>query len=522
MRRSVVVALLCVAALGLLLAQGDPIKELSNALSSLKSLRKQYKAVEAERTSLRAKLEDILRNDPGQRQRPSKETLEINRKFMEAQKKCMELERQLNDARTKAVSAVRAAVSMGGEETLRRLLKLVYRGRPDVGVEAVLIDALASSASDETITYLINFLKEESNAKLLAGLCKVMEERREKRATDALIGLLKHRDWDVVVAAAKALAAIRSRKAMEPMIEALQRAEDANKEGVARGIKIALQDMTGQYSLTTASDFRNWWNSRGRKTYDESQPPPRRSASSGKQKGMTSVLFGEITSKRVVFVCDVSHSMTARGRVPEKPVEGDSSGGDVRPTGGGMKKVGEQPKFGEGGVQPGYEGRRIDILKLELAYIVNKLLPEDAKFNLIIFSTNVERWRKGLVKATPRNKKSALEFVKKIEPRALTNLYGALETAFKDRKVDTIYLLSDGNPTVGTTINLDEILAAVRRWNKGRNVTINTVALLVGKYGPPNPNPGRRPAPAEDRERLLRFLKQLAKENGGVCRVFMD
>jgi len=238
---------------------------------------------------------------------------------------------------------------------------------------------------------------------------------------------------------------------------------------------------------------------------------------------MTSVLYGEITSKRVIFVCDVSHSMSARGKVPEKPSEGDKSGGEQKPvTGGGMKKVGEQPRFGEGGVRAGYEGRRIDILKIELAFVINKLLPKDAKFNVIIFSTDVQRWRKGLTKAAPRNKKSALEFVKKMEPQALTNLYGALELAFKDRQVDTIYLLSDGNPTVGTTTNLDEILAAVRRWNKERNVVIHTIALLVGKYGPPNPNPRGGSAPVEDRQRLLKFLKQLAKENGGVCRVFMD
>ena len=528
--RWMVVTVFCALAVCLALGQ-DALKDLSSALSKLKGLRKQYKAVEAERTSLLAKLQDILRKDPSQQKRPKKETLEIYNRMREAEKKRQELERELNNARSQAIGAVRAAVSTDGEETLHKLLKMVYRGKPDMGVEAALIDALASSGSDEVVTHLIKFLKEESNSKILCGLCQVMEIRREKRAADALIALLKNRNWDVVVAAAKALAAIRVKKAVEPMIEALQRAEDANKEGAARGIKVALQDMTGKYSLTTAADFRNWWNAKGKKTYDESAPPPPRSAASGKQKGMTSVLYGEITSKRVIFICDVSHSMSARGRVPERPAEGDSSGGDVRPTGGGMKKVGEQPKFGEGGVQPGYEGRRIDILKIELAFVINKLLPEDAKFNVIIFSTDVQRWHKGLTKATPRNKKSALEFVKKMEPQAMTNLYGALELAFKDRQVDTIYLLSDGNPTVGTTTNLDEILAAVRRWNKGRNVIIHTIALLVGKYGPPNPNPGRQPQPgrrpaptppAENRELLLKFLKQLAKENGGVCRVFMD
>ena len=505
-----------------LCAGQDALKELSSVLKKLRGLRKQYKAVEAERTSLLAKFQEILRKDPSQQRRPSRETLEIYNRLKEAEGKRQELERELESARSRAVGAVRAAVSADGEETLHKLLKIVYRGKPDIGVEAALLDALASSSSDEVVAHLIKFLEEESNAKILCGLCRVMEMRRERRAADALIALLQNRKWEVVVAAAKALAAIRVKKAVEPMIEALQRAEDANNEGATRGIKIALQDMTGKYSLTTAADFRNWWNATGKMTYDESTPPPPRSAGR-KRKGMTSVLYGEITSKRVIFICDVSHSMSARGRVPEGSSEGNKSGGEQAPaTGGGMKKVREQPRFGEGGVRPGYEGRRIDILKLELAFVINKLLPEDAKFNVITFSTDVQRWRKGLTKATPRNKKSALEFVKKMEPQAMTNLYGALELAFRDRQVDTIYLLSDGNPTVGTTTKLDEILAAVRRWNKGRNVVIHTIALLVGKYGSSNPNPRGGSAPVEDRQRLLKFLKQLAKENGGVCRVFMD
>jgi len=85
----------------------------------------------------------------------------------------------------------------------------------------------------------------------------------------------------------------------------------------------------------------------------------------------------------------------------------------------------------------------------------------------------------------------------KEEPQAMTNLYGALELVFNDCQ-------------------------AVRRWNRERNVAIHTMALLVGKYGALNPNPRGGSTPVEDRQRLLRFLKQLSKENGGVCRVFMD
>jgi hypothetical protein len=95
-----------------------------------------------------------------------------------------------------------------------------------------------------------------------------------------------------------------------------------------------------------------------------------------------------------------------------------------------------------------------------------------------------------------------------MKPIGMTNTYGALEAAFSDKAVDTIYFLSDGNPTTGTTVNHQEILTAVRRWNQGRNVHIYTIGLLVGKYG------------NEDHEKLKSFLKSLASQNGGECRVF--
>jgi len=100
--------------------------------------------------------------------------------------------------------------------------------------------------------------------------------------------------------------------------------------------------------------------------------------------------------------------------------------------------------LGEGGVKPGFEGTRIEILKLELAYVVNKLLSDDAKFNIIIYSTDVKSWRKSLTPATKENRESAIEFVKAMQPSGKTNIYGALEEAFKDKEVDTIYFLTDG------------------------------------------------------------------------------
>jgi len=62
-------------------------------------------------------------------------------------------------------------------------------------------------------------------------------------------------------------------------------------------------------------------------------------------------------------------------------------------------------------------------------------------------------------------------------------------------KVDTIFFLSDGSPTVGKVIDQDEIRAEVKKANSVRKIVIHTIA--IGDF-------------------RKNFMKSLAKENGGV------
>jgi hypothetical protein len=364
------------------------------------------------------------------------------------------------------------------------------------------------------VDYMLEELKGSRNKNWRKLLCEALGSRKDGRIVSVLVSLLEDRDWEIVAAAAKALAVNRSRSAVEPMISAYERAEDKNDEGAARGLRQALQEMTGEYMLESARDFRNWWDGKGREEYSENATArPKGLIGKG---GPRSTLYGEITSKNVIFICDVSHSMSARGRVPDQPLQpgGDASGrpetgGDV--AGGPQDGAGKEGlKLGKQGVKPGFEGTRMDILKIELAHVVITMLPDDAKFNLIAYSGQVYPWKKRLTKASKSSRKAALDFVKKMEPLGRTNTHDALELAFSDSSVDTIYFLSDGAPTTGKYVYPEEILTAVRRWNRGRNVTIHTIGLIVGKYM------------NEEHGRLKSFLTKLAAENGGECRIFED
>ena len=63
-------------------------------------------------------------------------------------------------------------------------------------------------------------------------------------------------------------------------------------------------------------------------------------------------------------------------------------------------------------------------------------------------------------------------------------------------KVDTIFLLSDGKPSIGISTEPDEILAMVREANQNMGITIHTIGL----------------SGAQD----AYLLRTLAEENGGV------
>ncbi|MCX7703910.1 MAG: HEAT repeat domain-containing protein [Planctomycetota bacterium] len=499
-RRAIIVIFSLSLFTSTLTSQGkDELRQFSSGLSKLSSLRKKLESLHKERSAIFERLTNTPRTSPDYKP--------LYERFNAITTEIANLNNEVYSLRTECVNAVKTLIALGTEEIVNEILNALFGGKAsDLQVEEATLNLLASTGNSETIKYLIKRLETEKNESILIALCEVMRRKGEKAATDGLISLLSNSDFDVVTSAAKALSKIRSKKAVEPMIEALARAEKENKQSAARGILIAIQDMTGQYNLSNALDFLNWWNAKGKDTYKEGETPPSRSdvKLSGK---FETILYGNITSKRVIFICDVSGSMAARGQVPETG-RGDN---EKQPeTGGGLKPPPETPKLGEGGIQPGFVGTRIEILKIELAYVVNKLLAADAKFNIITYSTDVRSWKKSLTLATKENREAAIEFVKAMQPYGQTNTYGALEEAFNDKEVDTIYFLSDGNPTTGTIVNHREILAAVRYLNKGRNIIINTIGLLVGDYA------------GEDKEKLVSFLKALAEENGGTARIILD
>jgi Mg-chelatase subunit ChlD len=99
------------------------------------------------------------------------------------------------------------------------------------------------------------------------------------------------------------------------------------------------------------------------------------------------------------------------------------------------------------------------------------------------------------------------EYVDDLRASGGTNIYGALRTALEiagvkggdewdSPRIDTLFLLTDGRPSVGLTTQPDEILAYVRDKNRSGGIVIHTIGL----------------SGAQD----AYLLSELAAQNGGT------
>lgn len=153
---------------------------------------------------------------------------------------------------------------------------------------------------------------------------------------------------------------------------------------------------------------------------------------------------------------------------------------------------------------------RLITAKDELTKTIKKL-PSSTMFNILVYSDEVRAWKGKLTQAKPSNIRSATAYVKRQKPDNGTNSFAALQAAFQDDTVDTVFFLTDGHPTTGSLIDPDLILASVRQWNRYRHVRLHTIALMRGE--PPPAYAGR-----EDPKSASAFMKRLAEQNAGRFR----
>ena len=274
-------------------------------------------------------------------------------------------------------------------------------------------------------------------------------------------------------AAAAALAAARVEAALETLVAGLERERGRTRDRFGA----ALETLTGARLGTSAVAWRRWMAYGGRRATAPS-------SAGAVSRDEAAAYYGiPIDGASVVFVLDRSKSMNQSL----------------------AKKTAEGEKDAAAKTAPAGE-RRIDRARAELGRAVEMLRP-DQTFNIVAFGSTCVLFADEPVAARPKTIARALAWIDEVELEWGTNLYDAMQRTFLmagrgaadaayDSRVDTIFVLTDGQPVIKTRYDdKRRIRAEVRRQNLLGRVVIHTIGL-----GEPLPK---------------KFLRALAEENGG-------
>jgi hypothetical protein len=313
--------------------------------------------------------------------------------------------------------------------------------RRDPGSEAIL-HREAQGANEESAAVAIGLLggyPSEATTTLLLKLAGGSKPGVAIPALDALGDLhpaeafpvfekaLKAKEWPLRVSAVRGLTKTRKRESIDLLVDRLDKEEGR----MLAEIVDALHTLTGKPFGYAPGQWKEWWAG----VKEDFILPEKAQAVISSQAGMTTYHGVPVLSNRMVFLVDISGSMS------------EATGSESR----------------------------MDQSKKELLRVLGQL-GKDAQVNMVFFDDRVEPWRKMLVPIRP-NLKEAQALVSKIAPRGSTNIFDALETAFAHKEADTIYLLSDGAPTNGRIIDEDDILKEVRKMNRLRQIVIHTISF---------------------------------------------
>ena len=261
-------------------------------------------------------------------------------------------------------------------------------------------------------------------------------------APDAIRGIrsaLREKRWQLRRAAIEACRGMQTIEAVDLLVAHMTKEEGRLKYDVL----LALQELSGANIPYIPADWRKWWKY-ARDTY---QPPTNEKVQADSRtlviqpsdKGRS--YFGlEVISRRVCLVLDVSGSMSA-----EMTFDGTST-------------------------------TSIDVLREQLLSLV-KSFDSRTFFNVYVFENDYKKAFEQLVPMTRAHHAKLNTFANSLKPAGATNLFDALEDALTDPHVDTLYVLSDGQPSAGKYTETEDIVTEVERLNRLRHVQINTISI---------------------------------------------
>jgi hypothetical protein len=326
---------------------------------------------------------------------------------------------------------------------------------------ACCVEALGRISDPDAAAALIARAKVETEPGVRIALADALAPRVKgsEEIRSALLPWLESGPWGSKLAAAQALAKAEDVRFVPHLIKLLQTTSGRMKYEINELLKkLTRADRHGDYGAWSA-----WWEKNENEVLAGTYVPPAAEMAQ-KQMAPVTMFYGiPVHSTKVVFIIDTSLSMkdptTWKPEIQEK---------DDKPDG----------------------DRAIDIARYELKRII-KGLPDGASYNIIGMYGRLALLSDKWVVSSAASRDKALKFVQGLEVKVGTDVHGALIRALdfsggnwntppREDSIDSVFILSDGVPSVGMTDRgqlADRILDAARF----KRIAVTTVAIDAPK-----------------------------------------
>jgi hypothetical protein len=371
-----------------------------------------------------------------------------------------------------------------GDEQRRSLLALGRAlAKAKDGERLMTLDILAQVRSEPVQAELRGLLAAERDPAAIARILDDLAALGDDAIVPALLETwLDHPSWHVRSRAAAALARLRARDAVPALIARLESAEGR----YAGDVRAALASLTGEDFRTNHTLWQRWWDEHGAAFVVPAAADVAK-AEEAEHDAIGVTFFGiHTTSQRVLFVVDLSGSMNWSTVARYNPYDDPNAPPDL-------------PKGGE--------ISRLEAAKRATLQALGGL-QDGARFNFVLYASDVWSWNDRVQEMKPDVRTQAQDYVQGLTAVGGTNIYGALQQAFdlcgvsegddewQEPVYDTVFLLTDGRPSVGVTTDPDEIIAYVKDRNRAAGIVLHTIGI----------------SGAQD----AHLLRSLAEQNGGT------
>ncbi len=241
-------------------------------------------------------------------------------------------------------------------------------------------------------------------------------------------------DWRVRAAAYDFCRRVRAASSIPPLLQRLSLELDRMRQDVVE----TLVSLTGQ-DLRTERQWNDWWHDHAVGFIVPAAIAGARSKRAAADANATHTYYSiPVVSAAVMFVVDRSGSMAE--------------------------------KIGTGG------STRLEEAKRQIVRVIGGS-PIGHRVGVVAFASEAEALQDKLIRIDDKSRAPLTVRVEMLRIGGGTNVHDGMLAAFADPEVDTIYLLTDGAPSVGPITDPGELRAAIAQWNRTRRIRIHAISV---------------------------------------------